>query len=172
MWSRTQSHRWGDRGSPRTRALRWRRRVHRSGLRFPCLSTTASGQDRDGVRKVSTVAHHPGRRCPGPLSRMKVTQVILPLSKVIHAKIIPAIFNLILKISNSYRNTCLPPVAGCGQEKKRELEPGTPVVRKAILAIDRSSLCRLKRYFTILTTVCTDYFCHFTGSEISRAAKI
>jgi hypothetical protein len=39
--------------------------------------------------------------------------------------------------------------------KKRvmNLEPGAPVLREALLAIDRSSLGRLERYFALFTAV-------------------
>jgi len=35
----------------------------------------------------------------------------------------------------------------------KKLEPGSPVLREAVLAIDRPAFCRLKRYFAILSTV-------------------
>ena len=34
-----------------------------------------------------------------------------------------------------------------------DLEPGAPVLREALLAIDRSSLGRLERYFALFTAV-------------------
>jgi hypothetical protein len=45
------------------------------------------------------------------------------------------------------------PHNGPSDRKKRNLDPGTPVIRKAILAIDGSALGRLKRNFTILLTI-------------------
>jgi hypothetical protein len=60
------------------------------------------------------------------------------------------------------------------RKKVKDLKPGFPVLWKAVLAIDRSSLGWLKWYFAIFTAVWTDYFCHFTGAEGSwtTAAKI
>ena len=39
------------------------------------------------------------------------------------------------------------------QKKNKRLKPGFPVLRKATLAIDRSSFCWLKWYFAIYTAV-------------------
>jgi hypothetical protein len=39
------------------------------------------------------------------------------------------------------------------RKKVKKLEPGFPVLWKAVLAIDRSSLGRLKWYFAIFTAV-------------------
>jgi hypothetical protein len=40
-----------------------------------------------------------------------------------------------------------------GTNQKNELIPGLPVLREALLAIDRSSLGRLERYFTFFSAI-------------------
>ena len=52
-----------------------------------------------------------------------------------------------------------------------KLEPGFPVFREAVSAIDWSALCWLEGDFTFFSTVCTDCLCHFSGTEVSRATK-
>ncbi len=49
-------------------------------------------------------------------------------------------------------------------------EAGLPVFRQAVPAINGSSLGWLERYFAFFSAVCTDYFCHFTGTHIAGTA--
>jgi hypothetical protein len=57
-------------------------------------------------------------------------------------------------------------------KKDKRLKPGAPVLGEALSAIDGSSLCRLERYFAILSTIGTYDFCHFAGPGVSRASII
>ena len=49
------------------------------------------------------------------------------------------------------------------------LVPGFPVFREAVPAIDWSALCWLEGNFAFFSTVRTDCFCHFSGTEAFRA---
>ena len=50
-------------------------------------------------------------------------------------------------------------------------EAGLPVFGQAVPAVNRPALGRLERDFALFATVRTDCLCHFSGTEISRAAK-
>ncbi len=50
-------------------------------------------------------------------------------------------------------------------------EPGFPVFREAVSAIDRPALCWLEGDFALFSTVRTDCLCHFSGTEVSRTTK-
>ena len=54
----------------------------------------------------------------------------------------------------------------------KKLEPGFPVFRQAVPAVNRSSLGWLKWYFAFFPTVWTGYFCHLTWAWVSWAAEI
>ncbi len=51
------------------------------------------------------------------------------------------------------------------------LEPGLPVLGKAILAIDRPALGGLERYFTFFSAVGANGLVHFPWAEVSRTPK-
>jgi len=50
-------------------------------------------------------------------------------------------------------------------------EPGFPVFREAVSAIDRPALGWLEGDFALFSTVWADCLCHFSGTEVSRATK-
>ena len=54
--------------------------------------------------------------------------------------------------------------------RKNTSEAGLPVFREAVSAVDGPTLSWLERDFAFFTAVCTDYFCHFTGAEVSGTA--
>ncbi len=59
----------------------------------------------------------------------------------------------------------------CGRsrvrEKEKNLEPGLPVLRQAVAAINRPAFCRLERNFAFLSTVRTGCFRHLAGTKVS-----
>ena len=64
----------------------------------------------------------------------------------------------------------------CSKKKKKMCkiiysEAGLPVFGQAVPAVNRPALGRLERDFALFATVRTDCLCHFSGTEISRAAK-
>jgi hypothetical protein len=50
----------------------------------------------------------------------------------------------------------------------KRLEPGFPVFREAVTAVNRPALSRFEGNFAFLSTVRTGCLCHFAGSEIPR----